>query len=71
MVVSILKRSFAAAAVCVAGIVSIAAAPAMANTSAATAEIPAEVRDADNAPVSGGDAGPGAKERRGHVPLFC
>lgn len=55
MVVNILKRGFAAAATCAAGFALMGTSPVMANTSAATAEMPAPIRTAENSPLSGGD----------------
>lgn len=53
MVVESFKRGFAALAL--AGMLTIAASPALANSAAATAEIPAPVRDAQNSGLTGGD----------------
>ncbi len=55
MVVSMFKRGFAKAALCVAGFAVMGASPAIANTSAATAELPAPVRNAEKSSITGSD----------------
>jgi murein DD-endopeptidase MepM/ murein hydrolase activator NlpD len=56
VVVSIFKRKFAAAALCVAGFVMMGSSPALANSAtAASAELPAPIRTAETPAISGGD----------------
>lgn len=55
MVVSSLKRGLAAASLAFAGFVTVAASPAIANTSAATADVTAPIVDAQNNAITGGD----------------
>lgn len=55
MIVFSLKRGLTAAALAFAGFTTIAATPAMANTSAAVADVAAPVRDAQTTTITGGD----------------
>ena len=55
MVVESFKKLVKAAALCVAGVATLAVSPALANNASATAEIPAPVREAQASGLTGGD----------------